>query len=64
MTGQLSPKHWANDLTVLLNAVYKVDRFPVNVKQLALDYSNQRFPDDPITDVLADVLPRFEGGLY
>ena len=64
MTEQLSPKRWANDLTVLLNAVYQADRFPVKVKQLALDYSNQRFPDDPITDVLDDALPGFEGGLY
>lgn len=64
MTKQLSPKRWANDLTALLNAVYKVDRFPVNVKQLAQDYTLQRFPDDPITNVLGGVLPRFEGGLY
>ena len=64
MTKSLSPKRWANDLTVILNAVYKVDRFPVNVKQLSLDYSNQRYPDDPIVGVLGGVLHGFDGGLY
>lgn len=64
MTEELSPKRWANNLTTILNAVSEADRFPVKVKQLALDYSNQLFPNDPITDVLGGVLPGFEGGLY
>jgi len=64
MTEQYSPKRWANDLTAILNAVYQADRFPVKVKQLALDYSNHRFPDDPIADVIGEVLPGFDGGLY
>jgi len=64
MNQELSPKRWANDLTLVLNAAYQTDRFPVRVKQLALDYSRQRFPDDPITHVLDDVLPGFEGALF
>ncbi len=64
MTKELSPKRWANDLTKILNAAYQVDRFPVKVKQLALDFSRQRFPDDPITHVLGDSLPDFEGALF
>ena len=61
---EMSPERWATDLTVILNVAYKEDRFPVKVKQLALDYSHQKFPEDPITDVLDDSLPGFEGALY
>jgi len=64
MSVELSPKRWANDLTTLLNAVYQEDRFPVKVKQFALDYSRQRFPKDPVTDILGDSLPGFEGALF
>ena len=64
MTKELSPERWATNLTVLLNATYKADRFPVKVKQLALDFSQHRFPDDPITDVLDGSLPGFEGALH
>jgi IrrE N-terminal-like domain len=64
VTEEFSPKRWANDLTAILNAAYEADRFPVNVKQLALGYSKQRFPDDRIVSVQSDVLPNFEGGLY
>ena len=64
MTKELSPERWATDLTVILNATHKADRFPVKVKQLALDFSQQRFRDDPITDVLDDSLPGFEGALH
>lgn len=58
-----SPKRWANDLTVILNARGGDDRFPVNVKRLAYDYSRQAFPDDPISLVQGASLPRFEGAL-
>ena len=64
MTKELSPERWATDLTVILNATHKADRFPVKVKQLALDFSQQRFPSDPITNVLDGFLPGFEGALH
>lgn len=64
MSTQRSPKRWANDLTAVLNAAFQNDRFPVRVKQLALDFSHQRFPDDPIANVLGGELPGFEGGLF
>ncbi len=64
MTKELSPKRWANEISVILNAVCKEDRFPVKVRQLALDYSRQRYSDDPITDVLGGSLPGFEGALF
>ncbi|ODR99310.1 hypothetical protein AUC68_04780 [Methyloceanibacter methanicus] len=63
MNEQWSPKRWANALTTILNAAFEQDRFPVNVSQLALDYSRQRFPDDPITHVMGGELPGFEGAL-
>ena len=64
MTKQLSPQRWANDLTQLLNTVLGADRFPVNVRDVAKEFSHQRFPHDPITLVKGASLPGFEGALY
>lgn len=63
MNAELSPRRWANNLNTILNAVSQENRFPVDVKSLALDYSRQRFPDDPVTNVMGDSLPGFEGAL-
>ncbi len=57
-------KRWANDLTVILNARGGDDRFPVDVKQLAYDYTKQVFPGDPISLVQGASLPGFEGALF
>ncbi|MBQ1499610.1 MAG: ImmA/IrrE family metallo-endopeptidase [Sphingomonas sp.] len=66
MTTRLSPHRAANDLTRLLNAAFGTgpDRFPVDVATVAKDYSNQFFPEDPITLVKGEALPDFDGGLY
>lgn len=66
MTEVLSPYRWANNLTKVLNAVYGAgeERFPINIQQLAKDYSRQLYPDDPITEVAGDALPGFDGALY
>lgn len=60
-----SPIAEANRLSHMLNVVRKIeqDRFPVDVKELALDYSHQCFPEAPITRILGDDLPGFEGML-
>lgn len=62
--GEKSPQRWAIDLTHLLKARDGDDRFPVDVKSLARDYSHQVFPDDPVTMVKGRDLAGFEGGLY
>lgn len=64
MTASLSPKRWAFDLTHILNAALGENRFPVSIKELALDYSRQRFPDDPVAVIRGDALPGFEGALF
>ncbi len=64
MTEAKSPRRWANELTLLLNAALGSERFPVDVAALARDYSAQRFPDDPISLVKGGNLPRFDGALY
>jgi hypothetical protein len=58
-------KAWASRLTHILNASLggTPDRFPVKVGPVALDYSRQAFPDDPIRVVEGDPLGRFEGCL-
>lgn len=55
----------ANRLTRMLNTVYgtEKERFPVNVEQLALEYSANICPESPITKVRGEDLPGFEGML-
>jgi hypothetical protein len=64
MTADPSPQRWAIDLSLLLNTVLGKDRFPVNVSELAREYSAQRYPDDPISLVRGEVLPGFDGALH
>ena len=63
MTGALSPQRWANDLTHVLNSALGHNRFPVDVRELALQYSAQRYPDDPVALVRGELLPGFDGAL-
>ncbi|MBM1170196.1 ImmA/IrrE family metallo-endopeptidase [Microvirga arabica] len=63
MSQGKKPGRWAADLTVLLNAAFPTNRFPVDVEALALDYSRQCWPDDPILKVVGESLPGFEGAL-
>lgn len=58
------PKKWAANLQTLLTAFAGEDRFPVNVTQLALDYSRQAFPNEPVRGVKGESIPGFEGALY
>jgi hypothetical protein len=64
MTGSFTPERWAFEITHLLNAVFGIDRFPIDVAAIAREYSQQRFPKDPILKVLGDDLPGFDGALY
>jgi Zn-dependent peptidase ImmA (M78 family) len=59
----LSPELWAISLSHLLNAALGADHFPINVVEIAKEYSAQRFPNDPITCVAGDNLPSFDGAL-
>lgn len=54
----------ANRLSTLLNISLGSERFPVNVEQLAKSYAGQFGHADPITRVIGDDLPGFEGALY
>lgn len=63
MTERKFPQAEANRLSKMLNQVLGPDRFPVNVEELALDYSRQCFPKFPITTIQGDNLPGFEGML-
>jgi hypothetical protein len=59
-----SPKRWAIDLSLLLNAALGPNHFPTKVPALAKEYSAQKYPDDPITLVVGDNLKNFDGALY
>lgn len=61
----MGPEGWGILLTRLLDGVHAdgPDRYPVDVRSLALEYSAQRFPGSPIRKVEADDLDGFEGAL-
>lgn len=63
MSTPLSPKREAIQLVTLWRAV-KGDVFPVNAGALALNWSQQTAPSDPIGDLEAQELNGFEGGLF
>lgn len=64
MTSPFSPERWAFEITHLLNAVFAVERFPIDIPTVAREYTAQRFPDDPIISVQGDNLPGFDGALF
>jgi IrrE N-terminal-like domain len=64
LTPSPTPERWAFDLTHLLNARFGADRFPVDIPTVALEYTAQRYPDDPIISVQGEDLPSFDGGLF
>jgi hypothetical protein len=59
-----SPERWAIDISVLLNAAFGPDHFPIKVPSLAQQYSAQKFPDDPISLVAGENLKKFDGALF
>lgn len=65
IANNVTPQKWAFRITHLLNAISSdQDRFPVDVKKVAKDFSHQLYPDDPITFIKGTDLPNFDGGLY
>lgn len=62
-----TPEGWAINLSALLNtfhAAHGTNRFPINVEEIAIEYSRQVFPDAPITLVQGMNLSKsFEGAL-
>lgn len=54
----------ANRLSRLLNVSRGIDRFPVDVEELAKAYAQQFGHSDPIAHVVGAELPGFEGALY
>lgn len=63
MSQPSTPIAWANRLSVVLTATLGSDRFPVDVEQLAIEYTSQVF-DDPVTKVIGEPLDEFEGALF
>lgn len=64
MTLPTGPRAWAGQLTLMLNAAMSsADRFPVKVADLARDYTDMVFREDPIRRVEGAALPGFEGAL-
>lgn len=63
MTKHKRPMAVANQISDMLNQVLGIDRFPVDVQQLALEYTSQCFPDSPITKIQGERIDGFEGML-
>jgi IrrE N-terminal-like domain len=64
MSSTFSPERWAFEITHVLNAVLGAEHFPIDVPAVAKEYSAKRFPDDPVTRVVGEDLPGFDGALY
>jgi hypothetical protein len=64
MTLPFKPERWAYEITHVLNAVLGADHFPIDVPAVAREYSAKKFPDDPVTRVIGEDLPGFDGALY
>jgi hypothetical protein len=64
MTRPFTPERWAYEITHVLNAVLGLEHFPIDIPAVAREYSAKKFPDDPITRVVGDDLPGFDGALY
>ncbi|MBA4130674.1 MAG: hypothetical protein C0519_04540 [Hyphomicrobium sp.] len=58
------PAKWAATLHTILAAYAGTDRFPIDVESLAVQYSKQLFPTDPIKAVRGEPIGDFEGALY
>ena len=63
MSTPQQPMAAANWLSVLLHQVLGAERFPVQVDQLALEYSRQCFGDSPVDKVHGEDLAGLEGML-
>ncbi|MCO1697909.1 ImmA/IrrE family metallo-endopeptidase [Pseudomonas aeruginosa] len=59
----LTPKSEAIRISRVLQHVLGPDRFPVNVRELTLEWSSQTCPDQPILGIKPVPLPSFEGML-
>lgn len=63
MKQDKGPERWANDLSILITTAFGDARFPVDVASLAQKYSQQVFPNDPISRVRQRGFDGFEGAL-
>jgi hypothetical protein len=63
MVSTFSPERWAFEITHVLNAVLGADHFPIDVPAVAREYTAQKFPNEPITRIVGDDLPGFDGAL-
>lgn len=65
MTNEkMTPHKWAYKLTRILNAYAGLEHFPVNVRDIAKNFSHHQYPEDPISKIKGASLPGFEGGLF
>ena len=63
MTGAKHPIADANRVSTVLKQVLGPDRFPVKVDEVAMEYSQQRFPKSPVAKVDGQDLAGFDGML-
>lgn len=56
MTVSTSPRGMANRISHVLNQVLGSERFPVAVDEVALEFSRQWFPAEPVAKVQGEDL--------
>lgn len=62
-TGSDAAERHANQVTQILDQVLGPNRFPVNVRDVALQISRSKFPKEPIEQIIGEDLPRFDGAI-
>lgn len=63
MTETSAAERHANQVTLVLDQVLGVERYPVNVPEVAQQISQAKFPGEPIEQVVGRDLPGFDGAL-
>lgn len=66
MTLPTTPRGWAiqlSQIVKILHETHGIDRFPIDVKSIAFEYSKSVFPDAPITAIESNHFDKFEGAL-
>lgn len=63
MENKIQPKAEANKISKILDISLGLERYPVDVKKVAIELSISKFPNEPISDIRHESLGSFQGAL-
>ncbi|MGN7614176.1 ImmA/IrrE family metallo-endopeptidase [Magnetococcales bacterium HHB-1] len=62
-TEYWNPDDWANFVNMVFDRAFGAERYPISVVKSALEFTELKYPHDPITDVRGHDLAAIEGSL-